>query len=325
MMRDLSKPAVMAMALLAASPAAAQVRGIPAPGAPIPAGAPVGPMASAPRGVPHGGAQVPTAGARVWQNGRWNALPPRGTHAGAQVQPGRWGRTVNGRWQGGAKAPGGWNAYRQLGRGGHLSKYWMGSNFRIPDYLSYGLASPPQGYFWVRYYDDAVLADGYGNVWDSVGGIGWGDEIVQGGGYADSYGDYSESYSSYGASGYGSAGAGYAAPIAPVDPNAYYGYPGGYAPPVAPPPAAQPPVVQSYGSGYAASSGYAAGYGNSYQAGAYYYGAPTGTTVIITGAPTTTTTTVTEEVTYVRSAARKVVRRAPVRRKAVSCCKCVCR
>jgi len=283
--------------------------------------------------VVHGRPGVPTAGPRVWQNGRWNALPPRG-HGQIAQRPNngggnRWGNRIDGRWYAGAQAPGGWNAYRRMGRGNHLPNYWMGSGFRIPDYLSWGLAAPPYGYFWVRYYDDAVLVDGRGDVWDSVDGIGWDDGYDAGGydtgAWSDSGGSYSNSYSYSNAT----AGAGYAQPIQPVDPNDYYdGYSRGSQPPagaIGAPPAAQ--VQGYYGSGQAYYAG------SSYQAGAAYYGAPVGTTVIVIPGATTTTTTVTEEViesraTYVRSAARRVVRKAPVRRyraPVVKCCVCGCR
>lgn len=340
-MRHLIKPAMMATALLAALPAAAQVTSpgpvwggsggpIPAPGGMAPRGVPMPPPPTVspnpprypgPGPVAHGGPGVPTAGARVWQNGRWMALPPRGHGQAGQHNGNRWGGMVNGRWYAGAQAPGGWNSYRRIGRGGHLPNYWMGSGFRIPDYLSWGLAAPPYGYFWVRYYDDAVLVDDRGDVWDSVGGIAWSDADS----WSDSSGSYSNSYS------YSTAGAGYAQPIQPVDPNDYYdGYSGGSVPPagaIGAPPAAQ--VQGYYGSGQAY---YGSGYG--YQAGAAYYGAP-GTTVIVIPGATTTTTTVTEEViesrattTYVRAAPRRVVRKAPVRRyraPVVKCCVCGCR
>ncbi len=331
-MRHFSKPVLMVSALLVAVPAAAQVTSpgpawhssapIPAPGGMV-VPSPPPPMVSP--NPPHMRPGVPTAGARVWQNGRWTALPPHGAHQGGPRRGNRWGGMIDGRWYAGAQAPGGWRSYRRLGRGHHLPAYWMGSSFRIPDYLSWGLAAPPAGYFWVRYYDDAVLVDGGGNVWDSVGGIAWAD--------ADAYADAGDGYAGAWSNSYSqsnvSVGAGYRQPIEPVDPNDYYEqYPGGYAPPpaaYAPPPAVQ--VQGGYGSSYYGASGY-------YGSGAYHYGAPVGSTVVITMPATTTTTTVTEEVieesvattTYVRSAPRRVVRK-PVKRyrpkPKVQCCVCV--
>lgn len=330
-MRHPIKQAVLASALLAAMPAAAQGWGggngpIPAPGG-MQGGRGV-PMPPPPTVTPnqpygHAGPGVPTAGPRVWQNGRWMALPPRGP-----VQNGRhgnrWGGMIDGRWYAGAQAPGGWRGYRRMGRGGHLPAYWMGGGFRIPDYLSWGLAAPPAGYFWVRYYDDAVLVDARGDVWDSVSGIAWADADA----WADSSAGYSSAYSYSNAT----VGAGYRQPIQPVDPNDYYdGYSGGSVPPagaIGAPPAVQ--VQGYYGSGQAYY-----GAQGSYQAGTYYYGAPVGSTVVITMPASTTTTTITEEVieevatttTYVRSAPRRVVRKAPAKRyrPKAQCCVCGCR
>ena len=323
-----------APALLAAVPAAAQGHPapIPAPGGAVPAMHPdlVGPATGPMRAPP------PRVATRVWQDGRWTSLPPRRGTVGT-IAPDRWGRTIEGRWHGGFDAPGGWRAYRRLGRGHHLPRYWMDRSFRVPDYLTFGLAAPPPGYFWVRYYDDAVLVDDRGNVWDSVDGIAW-----TGGAYASAHG-------------YAGAdvGAGYVQPSVPVDPDVFYEPappPGAYgpqpppprvaiAPPPPPPPvvmAAPPPPsvqVRTYppaGYGYGYGYGYAAA---SYQGGAYFYGAPT-TTVVVTSAPVTTTTVVEEVIeeevvtTYVRAKPRRVVRKhraKPRPKPKPKCCVCVCR
>ena len=96
---------------------------------------------------------------------RWNG----GTH---RMQP-RWGGRVGGRWYAGVYAPGGWTAYRRPVRGWVLPRYWFAPTFFINDYGAYGLGAPPQGYNWTRYYDDAVLVDGSGHVYDSVTGVNW--------------------------------------------------------------------------------------------------------------------------------------------------------
>lgn len=332
-MRYLMIAAIAGAAVFAAWPSAAQVSPpgpvyynngpIPAPGGRVyapPAPRYNGPQTRVSPNPPHVDVRqqhrpnAPTAGPRVWQNGRWMALPPS-QNVARQHNPNRWGYS-GGRWDGGNRAPGGWNSYRRLNRGHRLPQYWMGASFGIPDYLAFGLAAPPQGYHWVRYYNDAVLVDYEGNVWDSVDGISWSDaEAYADGGYATS-----NSYS------YSSNGAGYAQPIQPVDPDAYYDqqpYPGGYAPPVA----VAPPAVQVQGfQGY--------GYGSGYASSGYYAGPTTSTSVTYIALPGTTTTTVTEEIveesvttSYVRAAPRRKIRRAPVKRYRAKpkCCVCVCR
>lgn len=334
-MRSVLKTAILASALVAAAPAVAQVsynQGIPAPGH-MRTG---GPLVSAnpPQFNP------PTA--RVSPNPPYRNPPRMNPQHGGQ----RWGGTINGRWHGGMRAPGGWGAYRRPSRGYQLDRYWMSNDFMIPDYYSFGLQAPPNGYFWVRYYDDAVLVDSYGRVRDSVSGIAWADADAEAGaGYA------AASAAASAGGGYGQRGG----PIEAVDPDgAYYQddsgyadqgygedirYPeprGGYAPPVAVgPPAVHVqcpgPCRQQQGYGYGnqgyAESGYAGG----------YYGGGTTTTVVIQYAPMVTTTTTEEiieesassssyETTYVSRPRTKLVRRAapryPTKRLRRSGCGC---
>jgi Ni/Co efflux regulator RcnB len=257
---------------------------------------------------------------------------PRGGNGG-----GRWGGNINGRWWGGMQAPGGWGGYRRPSRGFTLPGYWMSSNFRVDDYDSYGLRAPGRGYFWVRYYDDAVLVDGRGRVWDSASGIGWASASA-GGGYGSAYASSSASASASSGGGYGHR------PIRQIDPNYGYGYPvGGYAPPAAgaPPavhvqgyPAACPQVCP--GGSYYGNGGYG---GASYYGGGGYYGGGSTTVVIQSPPMITTTTTIIEEevieeevVTSYVSRPKRVVRRAPAKRRykprpvRSQCgCQCVCR
>lgn len=79
----------------------------------------------------------------------------------------------DGRWTGGWNAPGGWSGYRRPFVGWALPSYWVQPSFGIGDWAGYGLAQPPYGYSWSRYYDDAVLIDARGSVYDTVGGIDW--------------------------------------------------------------------------------------------------------------------------------------------------------
>jgi Ni/Co efflux regulator RcnB len=348
-MRTLAIAALLASGLLASMPAAAQVSGpgpvyynsapgtgAPQPpvvydpagptyynqsGAPIP-GAPTGVVSANPPFIPGPNATYRTGGPLIAgppamsspNPPYYNTPPHRGGRNG-----GRWGGMNNGRWWGGMQAPGGWGSYRRPSRGHSLPNYWMQSNFRIPDYYSFGLRQPGNGYFWVRYYDDAVLVDGGGRVWDSVSGIAWAEaEADAGYGYASS-----------------AASASAGGSIAPVDPNNYYEYPrGGYAPPAV----GAPPAVQYYpacpqqcpnggtvyyrdgGVGYDnggavyrdGGPGYNGGSTTYYGGGGGYYGGGTTTTVVIQGAPivtTTTTETIEETTTYVTTP-RRVVRRA---------------
>jgi len=108
---------------------------------------------------------------------------------GPRMMGHRWGNKVNGRWYAGVNAPGGWHSYRRPVRGYALPSYWISPSFVISDWSAYGLPQPPYGYSWSRYYDDAVLIDGRGSVYDSVGDVNW--DRYDDGGYADDrgYGD----------------------------------------------------------------------------------------------------------------------------------------
>ncbi len=312
-MRIVLRTAILASAMIAAAPAVAQ-NGYPQ-------------RIPAPMGM-HGMAPQMRTGGPVYQG----APQVRQQHANRTQHGGgqRWGGMINGRWHGGMQAPGGWGAYHRPSRGFQLDRYWMANDFQIPDYDAFGLGAPPAGYFWVRYYDDAVLVDSYGRVRDSVSGIAWADASADAGyGYAA-------------ASSAASSGAGYSAPIANVDPNgAYYeddsGYgdaysepQGGYAPPVV----AGPPAVhvrcsggcqqQQQGYGYGSQGYSGGGYAEGGYAGGYYGGGATTTTIVIQVPTVTTTTTTTEEVidegsssyetVYVSRPRSKLVRRsAPAR------------
>ena len=132
------------------------------------------------------GERMVTRGPGV-HRGTWNAPRPMPhpqvrpmPHPGVRPMPqvgrhhrARWGSKVGGRWWGGANAPGGWSAYRRPVRGWALPVYWNTPRFYISDWSTYGLAQPQYGYNWVRYYDDAVLVDSRGSVYDSVGQVDW--------------------------------------------------------------------------------------------------------------------------------------------------------
>lgn len=112
-------------------------------------------------------------------------MPPAAPQVATPAGP-RWGQRIDGRWHGGVQAPGGYGAYRRPVRGFVLPRYWIQPGFYIANYQAYRLPPPPQGYGWSRYYDDAVLTDAYGRVYDSRSDIGW---DAYEGGYADAYPD----------------------------------------------------------------------------------------------------------------------------------------
>jgi Ni/Co efflux regulator RcnB len=100
-----------------------------------------------------------------------------GVHASRPATQGnvshRWGPRHDGRWYAGWRAPGGWTAYRRPIRGFILPRYWISPSYYIANYPAYGLPAPTYGYGWSRYYDDAVMTDRYGRVYDYRGGIDW--------------------------------------------------------------------------------------------------------------------------------------------------------
>ena len=111
--------------------------------------------------------------------------------AGApRVSTRHWGPRQNGRWIAGWRAPGGWNSYRPVVRGYILPSYWINPGYYIGNYARYGFSAPAAGYGWSRYYDDAVLTDRDGRVYDSVHNVDWDryDAYDEGEDYSDSYG-----------------------------------------------------------------------------------------------------------------------------------------
>ncbi|WP_375395338.1 RcnB family protein [uncultured Sphingomonas sp.] len=185
-------------------------------------------QASAQRMIAHG----PGAAYATPNPDRTMAPPPpamiRTTNSVGHPHGNRWGSKVDGHWWGGANAPGGWSAYRQPRRGWRVPGYWNTPRFYISDWADYGLSQPPYGYNWARYYDDAVLIDDRGGVYDTVGGLDWdgydngyaGNETVYAGssdaGYApggavqQTYGQstYAPGYEQHRSSGVGGALAG---------------------------------------------------------------------------------------------------------------------
>jgi Nickel/cobalt transporter regulator len=65
------------------------------------------------------------------------------------------------------------NAYVRPYRGFILPTFWRQPTYIIPNYRSYGLTAPSNGYRWSRYYNDAVLIDHRGHVRDHRAGLEW--------------------------------------------------------------------------------------------------------------------------------------------------------
>lgn len=107
--------------------------------------------------------------------------PTRPVPVSRSPRSSRWGSKIGGRWWAGANAPGGWAGYRRPHRGWAVPAYWNAPRFYVGDWSSYGLPQPPQGYNWARYYDDAVLIDPRGSVYDTTSDIDW--DRVGGRGY----------------------------------------------------------------------------------------------------------------------------------------------
>ena len=52
-------------------------------------------------------------------------------------------------------------SYRRWNYGQHLPRHDYARNFRLMNFMAYGLFPPPTGYIWVRYGPDALLIDEY--------------------------------------------------------------------------------------------------------------------------------------------------------------------
>jgi len=306
-------------------------------------------------GVPQiGGPQVgqPWGGqaGQNWNGQGWNGPVNQGWNGqvnpgwNGQVNPGwngqvdqGWNGQGNQRWIGGQQAPGGWNAYRRPSRGWRVPNYWMAPSFGIANFSAFGLAPPPNGFGWSRYYDDAVLIDRSGRVNDWVGGLDWNRNNA---GFDNGHTGVYPAQPQIGTV-YPQPGAGYQGTYS----GTYRvgnrtGYQTGvqsgvYQPPVAAfsPQVAVPPQVynQSYstqgfaGQGYYADGyGYGAGYGMGTNVNGVWYPGGTTTTIVVQSAPvvTTTVTEYIEETVYTAPVRRH---RAPVRKWRPRARPCCCR
>lgn len=80
------------------------------------------------------------------------------------------------------------DVYRRPFRGFILPRYWVQPTFFVGNYSIHGLRAPSNGYYWSRYYDDAVLTDRRGYVQDYRSDIDW--DVDHGG--PDRTSDYRE-------------------------------------------------------------------------------------------------------------------------------------
>jgi Nickel/cobalt transporter regulator len=138
-------------------------------------GAPPMPSMAMPtsQGMPHGPGPMPQMPPMARPQ-----MPPTGQPMPPMARPGPGGD----RW---GSVPGGWNAYRAPAYGYTLPRYWTAPTYYIADYRSFGLPAPAWGFGWSRYYDDMVLTDRWGRVYD------WRDSRdMRGDGWRGDGGDY---------------------------------------------------------------------------------------------------------------------------------------
>lgn len=63
--------------------------------------------------------------------------------------------------------------YKRPAYGYRLAKAWTDAQFYIADYRRYRLPRPARGFGWSRYYDEAVLTDQWGRVYDVQSNVDW--------------------------------------------------------------------------------------------------------------------------------------------------------
>lgn len=63
--------------------------------------------------------------------------------------------------------------YKRPSYGFVLPSYWLAPSFGISNYQTFGLSAPNSGYAWSRYYDDAVLRNSAGTVYDYRQNVDW--------------------------------------------------------------------------------------------------------------------------------------------------------
>jgi hypothetical protein len=78
------------------------------------------------------------------------------------------------------------SSYHRPEYGYQIPAEWTAPDHFIADYDSYGLSRPARGFGWSRYYDDAVLTDQWGRIYDWRDDVNWADHDDR---YAGNRGD----------------------------------------------------------------------------------------------------------------------------------------
>ncbi len=65
------------------------------------------------------------------------------------------------------------DVYQRPAYGYRLPGRWQSAEYFLADYRRYGLPDPAAGFGWSRYYDDAVLTDQWGRVYDAHSNFDW--------------------------------------------------------------------------------------------------------------------------------------------------------
>jgi Ni/Co efflux regulator RcnB len=84
--------------------------------------------------------------------------------------------------------------YHRPEYGYQIPSEWTAPDYYISDFGSYGLSRPASGFGWSRYYDDAVLTDQWGRVYDWRDDVNWADHDER---YAGGRGGYDRDERSY--------------------------------------------------------------------------------------------------------------------------------